>query len=152
MVSGLQSLLFFVPPSKYRNRTYRQVFLFVDVVSNSILVRYPTLKHTWYSMVQWTSIYRQMYDTDVQCVLSTYLVFILKSSVQGARWVQGLFCLSLLGVTQPWKILIAFLGSTSIVAFTATICLHPRLLQACAKPQAGVGPQGEAPPCIQYNT
>ena len=42
---------------------------------------------------------------------------------------------SLLNLTQAWKILRAPLGST--VAFTASICLHPRPLRECAEPQGG---------------
>ena len=59
---------------------------------------------------------------------------IITSSV-GCR-LQGLCCLSLLNLTQIWKFRNAPLDST--VAFTVSICLHPRPLRVCTQPQAGV--------------
>ena len=57
--------------------------------------------------------------------------------------VLGLFCLSLLNLTQPWNLLNASLGST--VKFTASISLHTRPLRACVEPQEGVSPPRRRP-------
>ena len=46
--------------------------------------------------------------------------------------------LFLLSLIQAWNFFSAPVGSTA--AFTASICLHPRPLRACAEPQAGVSP------------
>ena len=81
-------------------------------------------------------------DTEPQCVLLTYLYNAWRS-VWGCR-VESLFSLSPLNLTQLWNFLNAPLGIT-VVAFTATICLHPRPVRACAKPEAGVSPPRRSP-------
>ena len=64
------------------------------------------------------------------------------TTMRGLRLLERLAKVSvsffLLSLIQIWNFLNAPLGST--VAFTASICLHPRPLRACAEPQAGVIP------------